>query len=81
MTMIPEERRSKLLEYIRNKKTVNIPDIKQHFDISEITVRRDFNKLASQGLIKKVYGGATIIESEKFEPICVSSLGWYVQQE
>lgn len=67
--MIPEARRDRIVEYIKDKRTVTIPELSNHFGISEITVRRDFDKLAKQGLIRKVYGGATIVDTDKFEPV------------
>jgi len=58
--MIPEERRQKISDYIKAEKTVSINQISKKFNISEITVRRDLDKLSKQGAINKVYGGATL---------------------
>ena len=58
--MIPEERRQKISDYIKAEKTVSINQISKKFNISEITVRRDLDKLAKQRVINKVYGGATV---------------------
>lgn len=57
--MIPEERRQKISDFIKTEKTVSINQISEKFNISEITVRRDLDKLSKQGAINKVYGGAT----------------------
>jgi len=67
--MIPEERRNKIVEYIRSKETAALPEISKKFKIAEITVRRDFNILSKLGVIKKVYGGATIKSNFFQEPI------------
>ena len=67
--MIPEERRNRVVDYIKLKKTATISEISNKFDISEITVRRDFDKLSRQGIIKKVYGGAAVINTFLIEPI------------
>jgi DeoR/GlpR family transcriptional regulator of sugar metabolism len=58
--MIPEERRQKISDYIKAERTVSINQIGKKFNISEITIRRDLDKLSKQGAINKVYGGATI---------------------
>jgi DeoR/GlpR family transcriptional regulator of sugar metabolism len=79
--MIPEARRDKIVEYIKNKRTVTIPELSSQFNISEITVRRDFDKLVKQGIIKKVYGGATIIDSDKFEPILAQRIQEYINEK
>jgi len=57
--MIPEERRQKISDYIKVERTVSINQISRKFKISEITVRRDLDKLSKKGTINKVYGGAT----------------------
>lgn len=72
--MIPEARRNHILDYIRNKKTVTIKEISNKFEISEITVRRDFDILTKQKSLKKVYGGATISNSDISEPILAQRL-------
>ena len=61
--MIPDERRNKIVDYLKIKKTLTIPKISEKFNISEITVRRDLNILSKEGDVKKVYGGATILNS------------------
>ncbi len=66
--MIPEERRNKIIEYIYSKKTVTISEISKKFDISEITVRRDFDILSKSGKIKKIYGGAAKSQDANKEP-------------
>jgi DeoR family transcriptional regulator, fructose operon transcriptional repressor len=67
--MIPEKRRYNIVDYIKEKKTVTISEISNEFNISEITVRRDFDKLSQKGLIKKSYGGATIANDFLPEPV------------
>ena len=69
--IIPEERRGQILKYLADKKTATIEDICKTFDISEVTVRRDINKLSLNGLIKKVYGGVTIPVSYTSGPVFV----------
>ena len=66
--MIPEERRNKIIDFIKSNQTATIPEISKNFNISEITVRRDFNILSKKGVIKKVYGGATMSDSISQEP-------------
>lgn len=66
--MIPEERRNKIVEYIRSKETATIPEVVKKFKIAEITVRRDFDILSKKGVIKKIYGGASIKSNVFREP-------------
>lgn len=57
--MMPEKRRREIYNYINLNKTVTINEIGDHFNISVNTVRRDLVVLINQGLINKVYGGAS----------------------
>lgn len=59
--MIPEERRQRISDYIKTEKTVSLNQISKKFSVSEITIRRDLDKLSKQGAINKVYGGATVV--------------------
>lgn len=57
--MFPEERRKKILDLIEKEGYVTINDITKTFKTSVVTVRRDLIELSNNGLIKKIYGGAT----------------------
>lgn len=67
--MLRNERQKQILELLRERGTVKIPQLTEAFGVSVITVRRDLDELVSQGLIKKVYGGATLPEEVEPEPV------------
>jgi len=56
--LLGEERREYILNLINKTGSVNAIDIAKILDISETTMRRDLNKLAKKGLVKRTYGGA-----------------------
>ena len=58
--MIPKRRREETYKYINTHGTVTLKEISEKFNITIFTVRRDFNLLIEEGLIEKVYGGASI---------------------
>ena len=47
---------------MRQKNSVTVEELSRHFFISEATIRRDLEKMAAMGLIKRTYGGAVLIE-------------------
>lgn len=51
-------RRDEVLRLLRNRVSASIADIAGHFSISEMTVRRDLEKLASAGQVIRIPGGA-----------------------
>lgn len=66
--MLPQERYNKLIEYLQKHEIIKINQLMKLFDISIETARRDLNHLEKQGIIKKIYGGATLIKQEPKEP-------------
>ncbi len=50
-------RQSKILELIERNKRISISEIKDMFDVSEMTVRRDLALLEGNGFVTRVHGG------------------------
>lgn len=62
--MLAAQRQTMILEYVGKLGAARISELAESLDVSEMTVRRDIDTLAEQGLVDKVHGGATaIIES------------------
>lgn len=53
-----EERRAKILEYLKKNGRAEIAELAKLADSTEITIRRDLTFLEDQGLIIKTHGGA-----------------------
>jgi DeoR/GlpR family transcriptional regulator of sugar metabolism len=62
-----KDRQEKIYEYIKNVKSVSTKELKEHFFISESTLRRDLTKMEQKGLIQRTHGHASIIESQTKE--------------
>ncbi len=56
---IPEERRLEILHAIGTRALLRADEIAGQFSVSAETVRRDFVALEREGLLRRVYGGAT----------------------
>ncbi len=59
--MLARQRQSVILEEIRRTGAVRVSDLVERLGVSDMTVRRDLDVLASRGLVEKVYGGATAV--------------------
>lgn len=57
--MLARERQSYILERVRRRGAVRVSDLTRELSVSDMTVRRDLDLLARQGLLEKVHGGAT----------------------
>ncbi|AFJ64202.1 MULTISPECIES: DeoR/GlpR family DNA-binding transcription regulator [Bacillus] len=55
-------------EYILKHGATSLDELCEVFNVSKNTVRRDINKLAEKGVIKKVYGGVTSAEKSVLVP-------------
>lgn len=56
-----DQRRAAILEEVANSHIVNVADLSQRFQVSEVSIRRDLDRLAQHGLLKRVHGGAVAI--------------------
>lgn len=62
-------RQNLILGRVRDHGAVRVADLVTEFGVSDMTIRRDLEILQQRGLLEKVYGGATVVESsELFEP-------------
>jgi DeoR family transcriptional regulator, fructose operon transcriptional repressor len=65
--VLPEERRLNIVEQVRAKPLVRADELARRFGVSIETVRRDLDALRRDGLIRRVYGGATGIVPHTLE--------------
>lgn len=56
--VLASQRREIVLDLIQREGTVRVRDLALMLDVSEMTVRRDLDTLAGEGLVAKVHGGA-----------------------
>jgi DeoR/GlpR family transcriptional regulator of sugar metabolism len=60
MTLLAQQRRSRILEWVRQDGAAKVSDLVAEFGVSDMTIRRDLDALARRGLVDKVHGGATM---------------------
>ncbi|MFI6791266.1 substrate-binding domain-containing protein [Nonomuraea sp. NPDC050383] len=58
--LLPDERRAQVVELLRRRGVVRVNELAAELDVSVITVRRDIALLSSQGLVRRVRGGAVL---------------------
>lgn len=58
--MLATQRLQKIREIFIEKEMIDIPSLSEMLGVSEVTIRRDFEKLEKEGFIKKTYGGALL---------------------
>src|SRR5947209_17559889 len=60
----PELRRIQILAHVRRNGGASISQLAREYSISPVTVHRDLEVLATEGLITRIRGGARAIEGE-----------------
>ena len=55
---VPEKRRLEIKKIITENESISVSNLSKLFNVSEITVRRDLQKLEKDGFLDKVHGGA-----------------------
>jgi len=62
------ERQQMIMEILRENKSVEVSYLSNVFNVSEVTIRKDLEKLERDGLLIRTHGGAVINENLLFEP-------------
>lgn len=55
--MLVEERRTQLLELVRNRRFASLPELAEQLQVSESTIRRDLDYLEEKGSARRIHGG------------------------
>ncbi|SFH54461.1 transcriptional regulator, DeoR family [Modicisalibacter xianhensis] len=61
--MSQHHRHTSILELIKRQGYASIEQLTKHFDVTPQTIRRDLNQLAEDNLIRRVHGGAGLVDS------------------
>lgn len=65
--MLASQRRSTILGLVEESGAVRVSELVDHLGVSDMTVRRDIEQLATEGLVERVHGGALAVGSRSTE--------------
>lgn len=57
------------MQYLKDNKTASLDELREEFNVSKSTIRRDINDLEAQNFLKKVYGGVVLVEDDEAIPV------------
>ena len=63
-----EQRQRFIIEQIEGKGSVNVIELAETLDVSEMTIRRDLNDLEKTGIVRRIHGGAVSARGRGYEP-------------
>lgn len=79
--MLPLERRRLILERIHREGKVQIEQLSKELDVSQMTVRRDLDRLESEGKLVRTHGGAITAQPLTSETPCLNKVSRYTPQK
>ena len=65
--MITEQRHQLIIAELKQKGTVRVADLVEKFNSSESTIRRDLVQLEALNYLKRVHGGAVLVQNKFIE--------------
>ncbi len=68
------ERLEKIKEILIEEKQIEVSYLSDKLNVSEVTIRRDLDKLEKEGFLKKTYGGAILVENQILDNTLVQLL-------
>ena len=63
-----QDRQKTIMECLKRTHRVKVQEMVLLFQVSEMTIRRDFENLEQQGLLRRIHGGAELVSVRSFEP-------------
>ncbi|MFC0273260.1 DeoR/GlpR family DNA-binding transcription regulator [Metabacillus herbersteinensis] len=66
--MLISERHRLILDFVKEKENVKVQELVELTKSSESTLRRDLDQLEKQNYIKRVHGGASLLQRKREEP-------------
>lgn len=69
--MIPAARRLRISQILKERHAVRVSSLSEDLGVSEMTIRRDLERLESEGLLTRTHGGAVLKRHIAEEPLWV----------
>lgn len=60
--MLQAERERSILSLLQEQGTVTVRELSERFDVTEVTIRRDLQKLEADALLRRTHGGAMTLD-------------------
>ncbi len=72
--MFPAERQGRILEILSDQRAVRVASLSEILAVSEMTIRRDLERLEAKGLLSRTHGGAILKQHLVEEPLYVNNV-------
>ena len=65
--MLAIERKNEILAILQKEQRVLVSELSKRYDVTDETIRRDLEKLESEGFVKRTYGGAVLNKNKNVD--------------
>ncbi|MGN7312154.1 DeoR/GlpR family DNA-binding transcription regulator [Alkalicoccobacillus gibsonii] len=79
--MLTVERQAMIMKVLKEKHTVKLNELVDLTGSSESTIRRDLTELESGKKLKRIHGGATLLQKKRLEPTIAEKSSKNVQEK
>ena len=79
--MFPAERQGRILEILAEQRGVRVSALSELLGVSEMTIRRDLERLEGEGLLSRTHGGAILKQHIVEEPRYVTNVRTHAQEK
>ena len=79
--MIPAQRRVRIVEILRERRAVRVSSLSDDLRVSEMTIRRDLERLEAEGLLSRTHGGAILKQHMAEEPHYVDNVATHAEEK
>ncbi len=79
--MIPAERRTRITELLQGRRAVRVSSLSDDLRVSEMTIRRDLERLEAEGVLVRTHGGAVLRRHMVEEPLYLDNVSANTEQK
>ena len=79
--MIPAERRARICDMLKERQAVRVSSLSEDLGVSEMTIRRDLERLEGEGFLTRTHGGAVIKRHMVEESLYVDRAGTHTEEK
>ena len=79
--MFPAERQGRILEILAEQRGVRVSALSELLGVSEMTIRRDLERLENEGLLSRTHGGAILKQHIVEEPRYVTNVRAHAEEK
>jgi DeoR family transcriptional regulator, fructose operon transcriptional repressor len=79
--MIPAQRRARISELLQERRAVRVSSLSEVLGVSEMTIRRDLERLEGEGVLMRTHGGAALRRHMVEEPLYLDNVSANAEQK